>query len=489
MTIPRPRRPALLVAVMVVAYAIAFSVLSVLRHRGFFTARYDLGNMTQAVWSASRGELFTVTGPAGEEVSRLGSHVDPILGLFAPLWRLWPSPEMLLVVQSLAVASAAIPAYLLARRWIGDERLAVTFAAVTLLYPALQWATLFDFHAVTLAGPLLLWCIWAATEGRYATLAILATLAALTKEQVGLSLAVLGLWMAVSLGRRRAGAILAAASLAWTAVAVWVIIPRYNTSTGHALQARYGELGSDAGDVLRTLVTRPWDAAEVAATADGGKYVLVLVLPLLGLSLFAPLLAAGALPDLLLNLLSSRAEQHQIQYHYAAVIAPFLIAAAIRGTARLRRGGRPEWLRGIVSRPWPLPAALLAAVLVAGYLVGPLPFWQHVPGGSRMKAEQYTVSDRAHLLRDAVDRIPPDASVSAGNRLGGHLSDRRRILVFPEIGGADFVVLDLQRPDIADEVDPVTYAARVTKLRADEDYVVMSEDDDIVIFRRRPATS
>ena len=481
----RGRWPAIAVAAMATAYAAAFAMLSVLRHRGFHTARYDLGNMTQAVWSASRGDLFTVTDTAGNQVSRLGSHVDPILGLFAPLWRIWPSPEMLLVVQSILVASAAIPAYLLARRWLANERLAVTFAAVTLLYPALQWATLFDFHAVTLAGPLILWCIWAADAGRYVPLAILATLAALTKEQVGLALAMLGLWMAVSLGRRRAGAILAAASLAWTAIAVWVVIPHYNDAGGSAfVQARYGELGSDAGDILRTLVTRPWDAVELAATADGGRYVLTLILPLLALSLFAPLLAACALPELLLNLISSRPEQHQIQYHYSAVLAPFLIAAAIRGLAFLRARPSSGALRWAVSRSWVVAGALLVGVIVGGYRVGPLPFWKHVPGGSRVKVEQYTVPPRADALKAAVDAIPAGASVSAGNRLAGHLSDRRRVLTFPAIDDADYVLVDLERPDVDDDVDPAVHAGAVTALRGRTDYLLMSERGGVVTFRR-----
>ena len=143
-------------------------------------------------------------------MSRLGAHVDPILGLFAPLWWIWPSPAILLVVQAIVVSSAAIPAYLLARRWLDDELLAVAFAAVTLLFPAIQWAT-----ALRLPR----------RDPRRATPPVVhlgrgrgtlrhprsdAALAAMTKEQVGLSLVILGIWMAVSLGRRWAGAILAA---------------------------------------------------------------------------------------------------------------------------------------------------------------------------------------------------------------------------------------------------------------------------------------
>jgi uncharacterized membrane protein len=473
------------VGALATAFAVAFAVLSVVRHRGFFTARYDLGNMTQAVWSASRGGLFTVTDPAGVQMSRLGAHVDPILVLFAPLWRVWPSPELLLVVQAIVVASAAVPAFLLARRWLDDDRLAVAFAAVTLLFPAIQWATVFDFHPVTLAAPLLLWAIWAAVEGRYVTLGITAGLAAITKEQVGLSLVILGIWMAVSLGRRRAGAIVATASLAWTAIAVWVIIPHYNRGKASAFVGdRYGDLGSDTGEVLRTVVTQPWEAIRQGATWDGGRYLLALLLPLLALSLFAPLLAAGALPDLVLNLLSSRPEQHHIEYHYSAVIAPFLIAAAIRGLATLRARRHPRWVARLVDRPGPVAAGLVLAGVVAGYLLGPLPFWQHVPGGSRVRAEQYEVPARAALLRAADATVPGDAVVSAGNRIAGHMSDRRRILAFPTIADAQYVVVDVLQPDVDDDVDPDAHAAAVARVRADPGFRLVWDRDGVLVFRR-----
>ncbi len=477
--------PRVVVAGLVAAYAAVFISLSLIRHRGFFTARYDLGNMTQAVWSASNGELFRVTDPEGLRVSRLGSHVDPILGLFAPLWRIWPHPEMLLVVQALAVATMAVPAYLLARRWLGDERLAVTFAAVALMLPAVQWATLFDFHPVTLAAPLLLWCIWAAVEGRYVTLGVLAVLAVLTKEQVGLALAILGLWMMISLGRRRAGAILAVLSLAWTAIAIGIIIPHYRAGGGNAfIEDRYGDLGDGVGGVLKTLVTRPWDAVEVAASADRGVYVLALLVPLLALSLGAPLLAAGALPELVLNLLSSRPEQHGIEYHYSAVIAPFLLAAAIRGLAAFKDRPRPAWLHARLVSTGPLSAALIGAVVVSGYVWGPLPLWQHVPGGSRVRAEQFTVPQRAALLRDAIALVPSDAAVSAGNRIGGHLSDRRTILAFPAVGDAKFVVVDTARADVGDAVSPSEHSLRVAQLRARADFVTVFERDGVLVLRR-----
>ena len=57
----------------------------------FREGRYDLGNMVQAVWSTAHGRPLEVTnGATGEQMVRLGSHVDPILAALTPFWLLAP---------------------------------------------------------------------------------------------------------------------------------------------------------------------------------------------------------------------------------------------------------------------------------------------------------------------------------------------------------------------------------------------------------------
>ena len=165
----------------IAAYAAGFAALSVLRHDAFVSVRFDLGNMVQAVWSTAHGHPLRMTGLHGDQISRLGAHVDPILVLFAPLWWVWPSPDMLLVAQAVAVAFGALPLYWLARKHLGSARAALGFALAYLLYPPVQWLVLDDFHAVALACPLLLFGFWYLDEDRLGTFAFVAFLAMLTK--------------------------------------------------------------------------------------------------------------------------------------------------------------------------------------------------------------------------------------------------------------------------------------------------------------------
>ena len=482
----RPRGPHAAVAAMVVVWAALFSYLSVARHRAFWTGRFDVGNMVQAVWSTAQGRPLETTDILGRQFTRLGAHVDPILVLFTPFAWTPFLPEALLVAQAVIVATGALPAFWLGRRWLGDDRLAVAAAAVYLLYPPLQWATVTEFHPVTLAAPLLLFCIWAAEERRYLTLTVLAVLAALCKEEVGLALAMLGLWMVVRGSGRRYGAFLAAASLAWVAFAVLWVIPHYNAGEGSAFVGRYASLGGDGGEVGRTLLTRPWEAVSLVLEYDRLSYLVALLAPLLLLPLAAPLLAAGALPEIAINVLADWFPQYSIEFQYVAVIVPFLVAASILGLSRLRRAGRPQLLVRALEDPGRVAVVWVAVVAVAGLSMGPLPWWRDAPliGSDNQRLDQYRVTDHSRVMARAVALIPDDVPVSAGNLLGAHLSERERILTYPVIGEADWVVVDAARPYLGDRLLPTAHAIRLAALRARPDMRIVFEEDGVVVLHR-----
>src|SRR5215217_297640 len=211
----------------IAAFAAGFGALSMLRHRSFETGRFDLGNMVQAVWSTAHGHPLRVTTLTGEQAFRLGAHVDPVLMLFAPLWWLWPSPDLLLVTQAVAIAFGALPVFWLARKHLASERAGVGFALTYLVYPPTTWLALNEFHPGGLAMPALLYAFWYLDEDRLARFAVFAVLAAMCREDVPLVLAGFGVWYAFAHGRRAAGGAIAAAGVAWTTIAAGVVIPHF----------------------------------------------------------------------------------------------------------------------------------------------------------------------------------------------------------------------------------------------------------------------
>ena len=274
------RRTPLAVWGGVAAFAALFGTLSVRRHEAFSTARFDLGNMVQAVWSTAHGHPLRVTDLDGDQVLRLGAHVDPVLVLFAPLWWLWPSPNLLLVVQALAIALGAVPVYRLAQKHLRSSRAGTLFAFAYLLYPPTTWLALNEFHPGGLAMPALLWAFWYLDEDRLALFAVFALFAACSREDIPLVFIGFGIWYALAHGRRAVGVAIAIAGLTWTVLAVKVVIPHVRGGET-AFVGRYGEAKAALGDPARTaaarlrsrwrpLPARPRSAARcaVAARAD-----------------------------------------------------------------------------------------------------------------------------------------------------------------------------------------------------------------------------
>lgn len=393
----------------------------------FRFGRYDLGNMVQAVWSTVHGRPLETTLGTGEQAVRLAAHADPILVLLAPLWILRPSPLTLAAVQIGACAAGALPVFWLARRHLESERAAGLLALAYLGYPWLAWTALDAVHPVTLAIPLFLYATWFLDSHRLWAFGACAVLVAATGELMGLPLAGLGLWYWLARRRRRAGLVIAVAGVGWSVIAVSVIVPFFQGGDS-PFYSYYESVGGSPEGVLRTLFTDPATILDALLTGADVVYVATLAMPLAGAFLLAPGLAASAIPQLAANGLSSITSATDPRGHHIAAILPFLIAATVLGIARLPGARRVQ-------------AAAAVLMLCVGFSVAFGP-WPGLPGGEQPWA--YGVPDNAGALREAVALVPEEASVSATNKAGSHLSARRRFLSIPKLGDAEWVVLDMR---------------------------------------------
>jgi uncharacterized membrane protein len=450
----------------VVAFAAGFGTLAVLRHQAFESGRFDLGNMVQAVWSTAHGDPLEVTNLQGEQVSRLASHVDPLLAAFAPLWLVWPSPSLLLIVQAIAVALGAIPVFWLARKHLESELAGAAFAIAYLLYPPVQWLPLDDFHAVALACPLLLFAFWYLDEDRLGAFAAFAVAAVLAKEEIGLVVAAMGLWYAVSRRRVLTGAAIAAIGAAWSIVAIAIVIPAAGDD-GSDFYGRYEEVGGSPLGLLETTLTDPVHVLFVAFDQRGVDYLAELFLPLALLPVFAPAAMLIVVPELAINLLSSTVTQTSIHFHYTAGLVPGLIAAAILGTAR--------WTKPRPGLAAPVAVGLAGVTLVASLLLGPLPD----------RLDDYARTDHDRVAAEALEVVHEDEAVSATNTLGAHLSKRRRVLSFPLVRDAVWIAIDERRSSLGDRLNPPEAPARIAAIRRNPAWRTVFDRDGFLVLQKR----
>jgi uncharacterized membrane protein len=469
------RREAVLLWTAICAWVAGLTAMSLLRQDAFNSGRFDMGNMVQAVWATAHGHPLQVTSLAGDQISRLASHTDAILVAFAPLWLLWPSPSMLMTTQAMAVALGALPVYWLARKHVGSGRAGLGFALAYLLYPATGWLTLNEFHPVALACPLLLFAFWYLDEGRLVPFAIFAVAAATTKEEIPLVIAGFGVWYALARGQRRAGAAIAVAGIAVSAIALEVIVPHFNGAASN-FYTRYSEVGGSPSGVLKTFFTHPWRLLQQVVGLRGLHYLGELLVPLGFLWVLAPIALVAALPEVALNLLSHVTTQQSIHFHYTAGLIPALFIATVLGAGRLAE--RRSSFRTQLG-----PAVVLLA-LAANYYLGPIPFWGDLPGGSRFQNSYLHVTAHDRVAERAIKMIPPNVVVSTTNSIGAHISARRRILSLPRLDDATWVVADETQSSYLDRISPLPSANDLVALRRNPDWRLVFEEDGILVFKR-----
>jgi uncharacterized membrane protein len=450
-------------------YAAVFTFFAIARHLAFQSQQLDLGDMTQTIWNTAHGHFLETTMQSGDQIVRLGVHVDPFLMLLVPLWWVWSSPLMLVTFQALAVSAGALPVFWLARKHLGEGRVAVYFVLAYLLYPSTQFnafAPSTGFHPVSIAIPLLLFAIWFLDEDRLVAFAIVALVAATTKEEIPLVVGLLGLWYGKRSGRWRFGLPVFAVGLGLTVIDFFVVIPHYlgdSTFFGD----RYTAVGGSPGGVLRTVVTDPIAIMRDVATLHKLAYVLLLFLPFLGLWLLEPLLLLGAVPDLALNLLSSEPNQSSVAFQYTAAIVPCVLAASILGLARLRRS-RLRIQRNLPRVALYIAAAVTLSAVYTPFLSGVAWVGQALPSNSVHRAKS-----------DALALIPSGAPVSASNQLGAQLSERRRMLIFPAIREARWVVVDEHDSTYEDEA---WYGRQIERMHKRDSWRLVYSSQGVLVF-------
>jgi len=330
---------AFLIVIMLV-YATGMSVVTILRYTTFKATAFDLGNLDQALWNTIHGRWFEFTNQSIDYYgppTRLAVHFEPIIVPLSLLYAFGADPRILLVFQTLALTAGALPVFLLTRYYIPRWPLVAPLMALAyFLAPALLGLNLFDFHPLSLATPALLYAVLALTYKRHGWFLLACVIAASSKEDVPLAVALLGILVMWKYKQPRLGLAVFIGGCLWSFLAFEVIIPHFFPGQqSNNFWYRYEQLGNTPGQAIVNLLLHPWLIFATFITLDRFYYVLGLFRSAGFLSLLAPEWLLPALPIMAVNFLSTDPATYSGVYHYNAAIIPFVMIAAIHGTRRL----------------------------------------------------------------------------------------------------------------------------------------------------------
>jgi uncharacterized membrane protein len=483
----RLTQPAVLLLILfIIIYSLFFTVQLILHYHSFGSRAQDLGNMDQTIWNTLHGRPFHQTNQPGAN-NRLSLHVEPILVPISLLYLFHSGPEILFLLQSVVVALGAIPVFALARLKLKNDGLALIFALIYLLFPAIQGATLLDFHAVTLAPTFLLAAFYFLETRRPGWFALFALLAAACKEEIALIVLLMGVYAFFFKQQRRLGVITVMLTGIWAFLAVFIIPPQF-AGTENIHWGRFSHLGDSPLDIVLNLFRRPNLFLDHLQAVEALTYLRLLLTPTAFTALFSPITLLLALPSLGINLLSNFPPMQRVNsLIYAAPLVPAVIISSILGLDFLRRTGERLATRFIQPRstsplPWTnLFNLLLGAILLTAGLAYHFQFG-YFPGGGQYRGwEEVTAHHRR--AGPIIAQIPPDAALSAQDRLNPHASQRETLYIFDRLEKADHIILDVTEDSWP--LHPVELRHRVDQF-LENGFGILAADDGYLLLANRP---
>ncbi len=405
----------------------------------------------RGAWSSLQEGIMPGTG------HWFSAHFTPLIYIFAVCGSGHWLPVNLLIVQFVILSTAVAGVYVYAKSVLGAAAPAAAMAAAFVLYPTYQYIQLYEFEMLRFCIPLLILTFFALERGLLWWYWPLLGLSLLTREEVAVAAALMGVYAIICLKRRWTGGATVLLSVGYFLLVFELVIPSFRTRPGSYVAAFWlGGLGTTMPQVLLNSVRHPLTVLgsmlQPVKLANLFMYLLPLSLvPLLGGPVL--LIAAG---NAGLDLLSQSVEHTSYFLYYLSPCVPFVFIALIKGVKRLG-----SYIDQIRPRAWNAAdgvnaavCAVLAGALAANLFFGPSPlslqFWFR---GYRIAPFRtmdfyravYRVTARDRELASIVSAIPADARVAAEQHLLPSLYNRRALKVFPDISGVDWVVIDKRR--------------------------------------------
>jgi uncharacterized membrane protein len=495
--------------VIALAAFMAYDTLAVFKYLRLDPGSWDLGIFTEYVKQLA-GLHAPVVAIRGAGFNLLGDHFQPIVGLLAPFFRVFPTPETLLVAQALLTAASVIPVCRAAQELLGiwaSRGIGLAYAFSW----GLQQMVTFDFHEIAFAVPLLAFSLSALVRRRLRAAVAWALPLVFVKEDQGFTVAAIGLVIAgyglaaLRAGRPgapvpvlrwnggaqqepaawiRGGVLLAVWGLAWSVLAIAIIVPHFNPGHHYPYWSDGGVVGPGGHPSVTAL------AHQLTQGAHEKLWTTYLILlPVAFLALRSPV-ALIAVPSLALRFVSTNDYFWGTAWHYNATVMPIVFLAAVDAMAAFRAGSARR--TGPARRrapPWlPAPGEAVARygavvmVVIAGWLAFRFPL------GTLWSARTYEITPHVRAEDAAMARVPDGVTVEATLTMLAPLAardDTYWIGATPNPAPA-YVVFDADNSGW--NPPPANALAFVEQRHPGFAYQQIFADDHVYVFRRAGRT-
>ena len=404
-----------------------YAALSVRDQQRMLTGGFDLGIFDETVRQYAGGHLPYVA-LKGAHFDELGDHFSPVWAVLGPIYRLFPTVYVLLLAQAALLAVGAVPLVGWAAREVGSRS-----AIVVGIGYGLSWGLAstvgFDVHEVAFAVPMLAYSATALGRRRWRAAAAWALPLLLVKEDLGVTLAAVGVYIALH-GARRLGLATLATGLLGSYLEIKVLIPAFSSSGTYTY-------GGALNSAFSGGITGLPKAAVAFMTPETKPTTVLLMLAITGFLALRSPITLLVLPTLVWRFLSDNPTYWGTADQYSAVLMPVVFAGCVDALIRLRQTRHPQSVA--ISRTALLTSLAFTVMLLPDY---PLSALAH--------SATWHTAPRVAVARRIMKLIPNDVTVAAGNQLVPQLTDRDTVVLLDQQTPAAhdaWVFIDTEDPD------------------------------------------
>lgn len=468
---------------MITAASVILFGLSSLRHILFKSNAFDVGIFDQFIYLISQGKppFSSFVG-----IHALGDHGAWVLYALALLYKIYPSIYWLFLVQAVSLALGAWPTWSLAKQAGLTPQLSLTVAAVYLLYPLVFNINLFDFHPEVMAVPALLGAILAVRLARLVWFCMAMIWIVACKGALSLTVAAMGVWLLLFEKKHLYGGIFLSFGVAYFIIVTWKIIPTFDGGTGPLAVRRYAYLGNSILEVTLNLLLKPWLVLKQVFSLNTLGYLGLLSLPVIW-GLFpqhlSPLM--GAVPVIIMNILSELDYQRDLVHQYSVPVLPFLIVTVIASLKTLISKAENGIVNlSLFNYPFSitysqLPKLIIFWSLITFLLLGKYGYFWTIYADSL---------DTWQATQEAVSLIQTKGSVLTTADIAPHLTHRPTVTLTKnyeppsDLTIFNYVLLNLRHPGWNSDREFVS--SLVNQLQNNPQFQLQYYQDDVFLFTK-----
>lgn len=371
----------------------------------------------------------------------LGEHIQVVHLLLLPLYVLWPSHLLMELCESIALASGAIPVFLLARRYTNSNQAATLMAWAYLLYFPMQYVDiaidLKTFRPSAFGFPALLFMIVAAERRRWGWMTLCVLISLSVQEDYAIPVACYGLWLLVDAflkarspsasesaspeesqqGSLRsqfiAGGLLTVLAPLYLLFVMKVALPWFRDGLTIHYASYFQAFGNTPGEIVVNILTNPVLLLSHLLTVGSLVLLLDLLLPM-GMPLRAwRQLLVGAPLFVLLCLNELTKDFPGPFHHFHAPLVPLWMWAActaLASTSQKKPDGESSTRISNQRALWAFCTALTTGIFFSLSPLG-ITFWDS--GSAFYWKKLYVPDERAREFEKVFPLIPETARVAS----------------------------------------------------------------------------